>query len=392
MYKRYFNPLSVEKSYFLLGPRQTGKSTLLKSFIPEDRYIDLLNPSLFLELSARPETLLEITSAAATSAKKNEPLIFVIDEIQKIPSLLDTVQYILDKNKNYRFILTGSSARKLRQAGQNLLGGRARRIAFAPLTLHELSQQQKNPVPETLKLGGLPGVRTSRDPQSELLDYIGVYLNEEVIAESLVRNIGNFSRFLKVAGLSNAEQINYEKIGNDAQVPGRTVKDYFDILEDTLIGARLEPYRPNQTRKFVSSPKFYFFDVGVAHFINRKTTENLGSDELGKAFEHLVYCELKSFISYSSPSTELFFWRTQTGSEVDFVLKDKREHLYGIEVKLTKTPNDRDLKGLRALNEEQSLRRKILVCNAERLRQTDDHCEMMPIMKFVEQLWRGELF
>jgi predicted AAA+ superfamily ATPase len=131
--------------------------------------------------------------------------------------------------------------------------------------------------------------------------------------------------------------------------------------------------------------------VGVAHFINRKTTENLSHDDLGKAFEHLVYCELKAFIAYASPSTGLFFWRTQNGPEVDFVLKDKNNHLYGIEVKLTKLPNDRDLKGLRALNEEQKLRRKILVCNVERSRQTEDHCEMMPIMKFVGLLWQGEI-
>lgn len=390
MYQRIFDPLSIDKSYFLLGPRQTGKSTLLRNLVPEDHYIDLLNPSLFVELSGRPETLLELITAA--KSKKNSPDFFVIDEIQKLPKLLDTVQYLLGNNKNLRFILTGSSARRLRQAGQNLLGGRARKIIFSPLTLRELNQREKNPLAMGLKYGGLPGVRTSANTRQELSDYIGVYLNEEVMAEALVRNIGNFSRFLSVAGLCNTQQLNYEKIGSDAQIPGRTVKDYFDILEDTFIGSRLEPYRPRKDRKFVSTPKFYFFDVGVAHFINKKTTENLSPTELGAAFEHLIYCEIKAYLSYCNSSAELYFWRMQTGSEVDFVIRDENEELIGIEVKLTKTPNDRDLKGLRNMETEVPLKRKILICNTERSRRTEDHCEIVPVMKFVELLWSKSLF
>ncbi len=169
------------------------------------------------------------------------------------------------------------------------------------------------------------------------------------------------------------------------------MKDYFDIFEDTLIGTRLESYRPQKSRKFVSAPKFYFFDVGVAHFINKKTVEKLSPVELGKAFEHLVYCELRAFLSYTRSLTELFFWRTQAGSEVDFVLKDAEEQLIAIEVKFTKNPNDRDLKGLRAFERERKLKKKILICNAERARKTEDGCWILPIMDFVGQLWKQNI-
>lgn len=389
MYSRLYDPLTVEKTYFLLGPRQTGKSTLLGSKVSDGRYFDLLEPVLFAELSARPQVLIEMVEAA--KGDKSSP--FVIDEIQKLPSLLDTVQLILSRDKRTRFILTGSSARKLRRAGQNLLGGRARRVNFAPLTLKELSSRQKNPVEMAMKYGGLPGIRESKAPQKELLDYIGVYLQEEILAEAQVRNLGAFSRFLTVAGISNSEQINYEKVGSDAQVAGRTVKDYFDLLEDTLIGNRLESYRPTKSRKFVSAPKFYFFDVGVAHFTYRKSVESLGPSELGKAFEHLVYCELKAYISYRKPQAELYFWRTQTGNEVDFVVQVDDE-LVLIEAKHTKSPNERDTKGFRAFTEhvpKAKLKAKVLVCQAERARRTEDGCDVLPVMKFVAALWAGEI-
>lgn len=390
MYKRTFDPLAVDKTYFLLGPRQTGKSTLLGSKVPSARYFDLLDPSLFFELSARPQALIEMVEAA----KGDRAVPFVIDEIQKLPSLLDVVQMIVSRDKRVRFVLTGSSARKLRRGGQNLLGGRARRVSFCPLTLRELSLSQKNPIAQALMYGGLPGVRDSREPQKELLDYIGVYLQEEIMAEAQVRNLSAFSRFLTVAGVSNTEQINFEKVGSDAQVAGRTVKEYFDLLEDTLIGNRLESYRPIKSRKFVSAPKFYFFDVGVAHFTNRKSVENLGPAELGKAFEHLVYAELKAYISYCKPQAELNFWRTQTGSEVDFVVQSDDE-LVLVEVKHTKNPNERDLRGIRAFLGQfpkAEIKSKVLICQAERARRTEDGCEIFPIMKFVEALWSGEIF
>lgn len=390
MVKRIFDPLNVSKSYFLLGPRQTGKSTLLRSIIPESNYFDLLNPSIFFELSNNPKALIEMVTASIEHNKKN--MTFVIDEIQKRPQLLDVVQSLISKYPKIKFILTGSSARKLRRSGQNLLGGRARKISFGPLTLKELSSDIKNPLDFALKYGGLPGVRSAKKPERELLDYVGVYLQEEIMAEALVRNIGSFSRFLSVAGLCNTEQINYEKVGSDAQVPGRTVKDYFNILEDTLIGTLLEPYRPNPSRKFVSAPKFYFFDVGVAHFINLKSTENLSNADLGKALEHLIFCEIKSYISYTESSAQIFFWRTQTGNEVDFVIEEANGDLTAIEVKLTKTPNDRDLKGLRSLNELKKLKQKILICTTERARKTEDFCEIIPVMKFIESLWAGKLF
>ncbi len=391
MYKRIFEPLEVRKSYFFLGPRQTGKSTLLKDAIEESNYIDLLNPSLFLEVSARPETLVEIVRQVM-GASKDKYEVFVIDEVQKNPRLLDTVQYLLGMYPKVQFILSGSSARKLKKEGQNLLGGRASKVYLYPLTLKELSQVEKNPLSQALKYGGLPGVRTSKAPEKELLDYIGVYLNDEIMAEAYVRNISGFSRFLSVAGLCNAEQINYEKIGSDAHVAGRTVKEYFDLLEDTMIGTRLEPYRPQKNRKFVTAPKFYIFDVGVAHFLNKKSVQSLSDIELGKSFEQLMFNELKAFISYTTSVAELFFWRTHTGHEVDFVIKNEKNEIIAIEVKYTKKIDDRDLRGLRAFSTEVEVKRKIVVCNVERARQTEDNCEILPIMKFVEYLWNGNVF
>lgn len=393
MYKRIFSPLGFSKSYFLLGPRQTGKSTLLKQFVDKDRYFDLLRPSLFAELNSRPESLVEMIQALPTQVgKKNKQQKFiVIDEIQKLPSLLDTVQYLMGEDKTLCFILTGSSARKLRKAGQNLLGGRARKISFCPLTLKELFDLGPDALDGALRYGGLPGVRASKSPSEELRDYVGVYLNEEIMAEALVRNLNNFSRFLATASLCNAEQVNYQKIAADAQVKGNTVRDYFDILEDTLIADRVNPFKPYADRKFVSSPKVYFFDIGVCHHITRKNVSHLSDEELGKSLETLIYGELKAYQSYVAPEAEIFYWRTQTGSEVDFVVRGSDGRLVGIEVKMTSKPNDYDLKGLRSLAKEAPLARKILVCNVERSRRTEDDCEIISVAKFVEQLWSGLL-
>ncbi len=392
MYKRLFSPLSQKKSFFFLGPRQTGKSTLLHEYVPDVQYFDLLDPALFAEFSARPELLIAHLQGLQNSSRRKDNLKYiVIDEIQKMPKLLDAVQFILGKEKDLAFILTGSSARKLRKAGQNLLGGRARMVSFCPLTLRELSQVDKDPISKAIMYGGLPGVRTSTQPTSELRDYVGVYLNEEIMAEALVRNLGNFSRFLRTASLCSGEQLNYQKIGNDAQVSGNTVRDYFDILEDTLIADRIYPFKPVESRKFVSTPKFYFFDVGVCHFITKKSTSDLGPTEIGKALENLIYCELKAFRSYIRPDYEIFYWRTQTGHEVDFVLRDSKGEIIAIEIKATKTPSEPDLKGLRALSNEIPIKRKILVCRVARARRTDDNCEILPVMKFVDQLWNEEI-
>jgi predicted AAA+ superfamily ATPase len=396
MKNRIFDPLLVQKSYFLLGPRQTGKSTLLRSVIDQDSYFDLLDPALFVTLTANPNSLVTMIEALGPGSKKAKKRKFIVlDEIQKLPQLLDTVQYLMARNPSLCFILTGSSARKLRRAGQNLLGGRARKIPFCPLTLRELSlgSQLRSDVilREALKYGGLPGIRESSDPAANLRDYVGVYLNEEIMAEALVRNLSNFSRFLRTASLANGQQVNYQKIANDAQVPSNTVRDYFDILEDTLIADRIEPYRPTPSRKFVSTPKFYFFDIGVSHFVTKKSVEHLSQTELGTALETLLYCELKAFKAYVASEIEIFYWRTQTGHEVDFLLEDKDNRFVAIEVKMTSNPDHADLKGLRELGKEMKLRRKILVCNVDRARLTEDGCEVIPVMKFVEQLWNREI-
>ncbi len=194
-----------------------------------------------------------------------------------------------------------------------------------------------------------------------------------------------------MAGLCNTQQVNYEKIGSYAQVSPSTVRDYFDILEDTLVAKRLSPLRPHLYRKFVSTSKFYFFDCGVAQFINKKSTENLTPEEKGRALENLIYTELNAFLSYRSLACELYFWRTQTGHEVDFVWQNEKNEFIGIKIKWTKSPNDRDLKGLRALEVEIPLKRKILVCNVDQSRRSADNCEILPVMKFIEKLWSDRL-
>ncbi|MBF0297622.1 MAG: ATP-binding protein [Oligoflexia bacterium] len=380
--------LVKKKSFLLLGPRQTGKTTLLKNFNSNTLYISLLDPDNYLPLLQNPSFLKEIIRGHKWVSSKNR--IVIIDEIQKIPILLDLIQLLLDDHKNLRFILTGSSARKLKKSGVNLLGGRLGKYIFFPLVSKELEKYFS--WKHILQWGGLPPVILSDSPQEKLKDYVDLYLKEEIQAEALTRNLMNFSRFLKTAAMACGEQLNYEKVANDAQIPSRTVKDYFQILEDTLIGIRLEPYRPSVSRKFVSTPKFYFFDCGITNYLNGREKIVEKSIQFGKALEHFIFCEIFAYIHLiKNNEDELFYWRTQTQLEVDFVVKFK-QNIIGIEVKSSERVSERDFKSMNALSLEVSLKRKIFITMEKRKRQTDDNNEIFPVQTFLDDLWNGDIF
>lgn len=378
MYARVLDLESLlkQRSLFLLGARQTGKSTLLRERFPQARFVDLLEADTFRELSARPEFLRQ-------SLSPQERLV-VIDEVQKLPTLLDEVHLLIERNKSLRFVLTGSSARKLKRGKANLLAGRAWFCQLHPLVSAETSPEQLD---LRLNVGGLPAVLDSSAPHEDLQAYVGTYLAEEIRAEGLTRSIENFSRFLAVAGHTNGQILNFAKVANDSGVPARTVREYYQILQDTLIGHILEPYQKTAKRKAVSTAKFYLFDVGVANTLMQRGKVHPGTGAYGQALEHLVFLELKAYLAYTRQSKLLRFWRSHTKLEVDFLIGDD----IAIEVKASPRISPRDFKGLSALSEELNLRRRIVICTEQRARTDDSGVEIMPINTFFRKLWSGEI-
>ncbi len=376
MYARKLNlrPFAQQKSLFLLGPRQTGKSTLLRHDFPDARYIDLLDNEIFRRFAAAPERLRDAVG---------EHKLVIVDEIQKLPGLLDETQRLID-TRGVHFLLTGSSARKLRRGRANLLGGRALFFTLHPLSSCEIGYDR---IPDLLRRGGLPGFVDSPIYWDELRAYTGAYLREEIQAEALVRSIENFSRFLDVAAHFNGEQVNYSKIGNDADVAPRTIKDYVKILEDTLVLHILPPFRQRNKRKLAATEKVYFFDTGVANALVRRRELPPGSPEYGKALEQLVFLELRKAIEYQRLDTVLSYWRTRTQLEVDFLLDDR----IAIEVKATRRVSPADTRSLRAISEELNVQKRLLVCHEPCPRQTEDGIDVVPVAEFCQQLWEGEL-
>ena len=368
--------LLEHRSVLLFGPRQTGKSTLLRAQFPTARYVDLLEADTFRELSAYPETLRQTIAPSET--------LVIVDEIQKLPSLLDEAQAMIDRNPALRFILTGSSARKLRRGQANLLAGRAWMTHLHPLVWPEVGPGH---LEKRLNIGGMPAVFDSALPAEELKAYVGVYLREEIRAEGLVRSIENFSRFLDVAALTNGQLLNYASVANDAGIPPRTIREHYQILEDTLLGTQLPPYQRARRRKHVATSKFYFFDVGVANALMRRSEIRPGSELYGPALEHLIYLELRAYLDYRRLDHELSFWRTHAGHEVDFVVGDEM----AIEVKASKRVSPRDLKGLEALSQDASLKRRIVVSTEPRERTLDSGIVIMPVDVFLERLWNDSL-
>lgn len=372
----HLRALAAQRSLLLFGPRQSGKTTLLRAEFPGAPYYNLLESETYRDLARRPELIRQ----QLTGRER----VVVIDEIQKLPVLLNEVQAMLDRNKKVRFVLTGSSARNLRNGGVNLLGGRAWVAHLYPFVSPELDFQGLD---RRLQIGSLPAIYESESPQEELKAYVGAYLREEVRAEGLVRAIEAFSRFLDVAGLSNGNLVNFTETGSDAGVPPRTVREYFHLLEDTLLGTMVEPYRGTVRRKPVSTTKFYFFDIGVANHLNRRASVAPGSPEYGAALEHLVFLECQAYLSYRRLELPLTFWRSQSKMEVDFVIGDEM----GIEVKASANVSEKHLSGLRALAEEVPRIRKLVVCLERKARRTEDGIEILPVEEFLRKLWGDAL-
>ena len=368
-----------KKSIFLFGPRQTGKTFLLKKTFPDAVFYDLLKADVFLRVSQKPEIIRE--ELASTSLDCSKPVI--IDEIQKFPALLDEVQYLIEEKGLY-FILTGSSARKLKRGGANLLGGRAWTKYLLPLVTREIPDYD---FLRMLNYGSLPFIYDSEYPEQELAAYIGNYLQEEIQAEGLVRKIGNFSRFLQTASLYNSELINFANIASDAGVPARTVAEYFSILEDTLVGHILEPYTRTAKRKAITTAKFYFFDVGVCNYLAGRKNVRPKTDLFGKVLEHFVFLELKAYSAYCKNEHPLYYWRSKSGYEVDFMIGDE----IAIEVKASSMVAKKHTSGIKALSEDLKLRKKIIVSMDDLPRKYGD-IDVLPVKVFLKRLWSGEIF
>ncbi len=398
------NKAIENKSIFLLGPRQTGKSTLIKKILSNALYLSLLHAQTYRLLAKNPEILKDWVKAHLQSLSHlrdvNTPnkshnhvvAVVAIDEIQKLPFLLDVVQELIEEHPHLRFVLTGSSARKLKKTGVNLLGGRARKYLLHPLTYNEFlpfaNSQELQPFETLLQWGGLPSVVTAKSPKRELEDYGGLYLKEEIQAEAIVRSIGGFSRFIEVAALSNAEQILFSNIASDAEVPARTVREYFQVLEDTLVGKLLPAFQGTKTRKAMSAAKFYFFDVGLANALTYRFSLAKGTSEYGKAFEHLLWRELESAIHYFELDLEVQYWRSLSKLEVDFIIYslEKKEPILAIEAKAKSIISERDLKGLLAFSEEFSQIKKLVVSLEPRKRTLENEIEIWPVEEFLKNL------
>ncbi len=348
MFNRVLSPDKF-KSYFLFGPRQTGKSTFVKSLITgKDLYIDLLPQRNFLNYAKNPGRVREEILA---HLKRNDNPLCIIDEIQKIPALLDEVHELIE-SKGIRFILTGSSARKLRRGGANLLAGRAYTYYLFPLTFTEIGDRFD--LDKALSIGTLPVLWGSRkeDPYEFLRSYTETYLKEEVAAEGLVRNIGPFAQFLDIAAANDGETVNFNNIARECAVSVKTVQQYYQILEDTFLAFRLPAWTKSERRRLVSHPRYYFFDTGVTNSLAHTLTDQLNPKIFGRRFEQFVISQLVAFIHYKRLDCQLYYWRTNHGAEVDVLLCTGNRMICALEIKSSQNIARERLKGLKSFMED----------------------------------------
>lgn len=377
--RRQLLEATKSNSIFLFGARQTGKSTLLKSLFPDAISFDLLNSDVKNRFEQRPALLYEVL--------KHEPdnALVIIDEIQQVPELLNEVHRLIF-DKQMRFVLCGSSARKLRRKGYNTLGGRAVPYYLYPLVSAEIPDFNLD---RALNHGLLPAHYDASSPLMLMSAYLDVYLREEIKAEALVRNMKSFNQFLTIAAMTNGEMVNYNNIASDCGVSANTVKEYFSILEDTLLGYFVPAYTRTKKRRLVQAPRFYLFDVGLTnHMLKRKHIEE-GTPEYGHAFEHFVIQELVAYISYTQNENQLSYWRTYTGVEVDAIIGDAK---IAIEIKSAREIQNKHLKNLRSFANEYSPVRKLVVSLDIFTRRTDDDIELVYIHDFLKALWQGKYF
>jgi predicted AAA+ superfamily ATPase len=368
-------------SCFLWGPRQTGKSTLLRTLFPGAPTYDLLSAREFRRLSADPGIFAE---ECAALPDRRQPVI--VDEIRKLPALLDEVHSLMSR-RGLRFILTGSSPRKLLRGGGNLLGGRAVRHDLLPLTSAEVGDIS----PDTaLNRGLFPAHYLSNRASSRLAAYVGDYLREEVLAEALTRNLPAFHRFLEAAALANGQLVNSATISREIGVSANTVRGYFDVLVDTLVATWVPAWTKRAKRRVIQAPRFWFFDIGIVNELARRGTLLPGSAEYAAAFEHFIFMELRAHALYAGRGAGLpvSYWRTAAGFEVDFILGDAE---VAVAVKSTDRPTTDHLRGLRAWREEHPKSRCLLVCRAPRARRAEQGIEVLPWKEFLSGLWNSEI-
>ncbi len=365
--------LLKHKTHFLFGPRGTGKSTLIRQTLTDKALIiNLLDSKLKRKLQAEPEHLRELVLGSRHNWT-------VIDEIQFIPSLLNEVHLLIAEHQHV-FLLTGSSARRLRQDGINLLGGRARKQTLHPLTMNELGEHFK--LEHYLKYGGLPEVYFSDSPHRDLADYCELYLSDEIEREGVTRDLPAFVRFLEIMALNSGAELHYTNLSNDAQVKASTVKNYIRILEDTLLGIRLEPFLKTKKRKAVERSKFYLFDVGVRNALVNDFSLVEKTPRFGICFEHFMVQQINATLSYLTHSPRLNYWRSRSGFEADLIVNRKT----ALEIKSKKNLTKRDFKGLRALKEEALLEHYIVVyCGAEQYK-TEDGIQVIPYQVFLKEI------
>jgi predicted AAA+ superfamily ATPase len=369
------------QSAFLWGPRKTGKTTFLRAAFPESLRYDLLQTDIFLEFVKRPFLLREQLLAVSPKQLK-EPVI--VDEVQKVPQLLDEIHWLIE-NKGLRFILCGSSARKLKRGKANLLGGRAWRYEMHPLVSAEVADLD---LLGALNRGMIPLHYMQAEYRKSLQAYVQDYLKEEVFDEGLTRNIPAFSRFFDAMGYSHGELTNYANIARDCGVDAKTVKEYYQILVDTLLGTMIEPYKKRKDRHvIIRAGKFYLFDVGVAGAITHRRIPQEKGEQFGKAIEHFILMELLAHRVYSELNYDVNFWRTKSGLEVDFILGHGE---VAIEVKGTSRVDKADLRPLKTFIQEYRPARAFVVCNEGAVRLHED-IRILPWRDFLKMLWHGEV-
>ena len=379
MYKRIFDVESkLDEGMFLFGARQTGKSTLLKERFKGAIYYDLLDPNLRKAFKRNPNSLKE-----ALWDKPAGSLV-IIDEIQKVPELLDIVHSLM-VDKDLFFILSGSSARKLKRSGANTLGGRAIPETLYPLVWPEVTDFQ---IDRAVQNGMIPRHYMVEDATKRLSGYVKVYLDEEIREEGEVRELDAFERFMEVAAISDGEMLNYSNIASDCGVSAKTVKSYFQILYDTLIGYEIPAFRKEIKRKIVQAPRFYYFDVGLANYLMGRHSLKRGTDDYGHAFEHFVMQEIIAYKGYNDKREVISYWHTYDKKEVDVVIGDAK---VAIEIKSTEHVETKHKKGLKAFKEEHTDCRLILVSLDPITRKSEDK-ELVFVLDFLKMLWNGEIF
>lgn len=378
--KRVLNlALGKSQSAFLWGPRKIGKSTYLRDSFSESLYYDFLKTDMSLEFIKRPSLLREQLLAKDASILKHP---IILDEVQKVPQILDEVHWLIE-NKKLNFILCGSSARKLKRGKANLLGGRAWRYEMFPLVTSELRDVN---LLRALNRGMIPDHYLRNDYKKSLRGYVQDYLKEEVFAEGLTRNIPAFARFFDAVGYTHGELTNFSNMARDCGVDAKTVREYYQILIDTLLGRMVEPFKRRQSRQIIiKMPKFYLFDVGIAGAIVKRHLSEERGEAFGRAFEHFIFMEIVAHASYSELNYVVHYWRTKSGLEVDFILGGGE---VSIEIKGQSHVENRDLRPLIAFIDEYRPKKAIVVCN-ERGERVVGKIKILPWRRFLEELWAG---